>query len=324
MKLNCLLLLWFSAVTGAGGEEIRISFLDTPAARSNAISFLSSQGCSTSGLSAVAKAIEHYYSTSNTFDTSHFPPRINDGYTFSSTRQLVDALPYHPARTPHAYEMNCFDFVTLLLEDNLETHLLPDQCAAIFLAPYSSDGTEIGCEPMPTPRYAFMTSYPDSYREFIASMTGRPYSDKRISLTATIDSCTPFPRSLRQSQDDLALIATSLLHGTWLGQQFSIPTNSPLILIHEAYLNAGFMHTTHAGLLYHSGRRYSYFQKCGGAGPFMRMELEEPAQIQDYHRGLAQFDDARTNKIFLLGIGNGALQKLDTSTRLGSPDEKSR
>lgn len=287
-------------LVGGGGAQgaFVVTPLDSAESRSNAVAFWSANGCSPSGVVAMARAMEHYCRAQPT--ASDVPQAASplSAKRYGTACEFFETLDRHPAVCGHAYEITCFDFVASLLEDRFRTNLSPDDGAAIFLAPYNRTETVTSYAPMPTPRTAYMTSYYDWYRDFRASATGCGASDRLVVILASLYSCTPYPWVDLNSP----FLAKKVLEGRWYGQRFALPTSPAVVLQHSVWKNVGVMCTVHTGLLFQRPGGYTYFEKCGGRGPFLRFDGENPSDVVGYYRKLVSLDSS-TNKWSFVCVG---------------------
>ena len=292
--IGSILFLWLGSHARGAFE---VTPLDTAESRSNAAAFWSANGCSPFGVLAMARAAEHYYAQP--------APAPFVAKRYASAKDFFDSLTRHPAQCGHAYELSCFDFVSALLENRFQADLRPDDSAAIFLAPYNTTETDSYYATRPTPRLAFTTSYYDWYRELVTAITGRPHSDRQISVMASLYSCSLYPWTDRSEP----ALAREALHGRWQGQRFALPETPAVVLQHEVWKKVGVLCTIHAGILFRRPGGYTYFEKCGGRGPFLRFDGEDEKDITGYYRRLVSLDPF-TNKWSFISIGTNAFEAL--------------
>lgn len=305
LTLGAVLFLWFgSSARGA----FEVTPLDTAESRSNAAAFLFSNGCSPFGILSMMRAMEHYYAQPPTSDAARAPLRIAPRH-YASSKKFFDSLPIHPAQSCHEYEITCFDFVSALLENSFRAGLRPDDSTSLFLAPYNTTETTTYYAPKTTPRMAFMTSYYDWYRERVATITGCAHSDRQITIMASLYSCTLYPRTESISP----AFAKQALHDRWQGQRFALPEKPTVVLQHEVWKEENILCTVHCGILFQRPGGYTYFEKCGGRGPFLRFDGEDTQDISDYYRRLVSFDPF-TNKLSFIGIGENDFEVLAPAT----------
>ena len=309
---GAVFLFWFGSIAlGA----FQVTALNTHESRLNAVVFLASNGCSTAGITAVVRAMEHYYANSMTSTTDCLSLPIGTMH-YETSREFLDSLPCHPAHTDHEYGINCFNFVSFLLEERFHADLRPDDYEAIFLAPFNISDSYTRFAPMPTPRSAFMTTYYDWYLTAVTSITGLAYSDRQISISASLYSITPYPRA----NDNDPSYAKQLLFGRWRGQRFALPETPSIVLMHEAWKDASIMCTVHAGILFQRKESYTYFEKCGSRGPFLRFDGDNVSDISDYYKRLSSFDPV-TNKWRFISIGTNVFEELPQQSGAGYPPQ---
>jgi hypothetical protein len=67
------------------------------------------------------------------------------------------------------------------------------------------------------------------------------------------------------------------LLASWRNDGIAFPESFEIILCHEAKFP--FVLTTHAGILFPRIRGFSYIEKAGGSGPFVRLEIRNKEDL---------------------------------------------
>jgi len=65
------------------------------------------------------------------------------------------------------------------------------------------------------------------------------------------------------------------LKASWTRQGMSFPQRFEVVLCHEVSLPQRWFVTSHAGLLFPRERGYTYIEKAGGSGPFVRLDFAD-------------------------------------------------
>ena len=66
----------------------------------------------------------------------------------------------------------------------------------------------------------------------------------------------------------------------WERQGVAFPTNMEVVLCHDIAPGATEVLTSHAGLLFHTSDNYSYIEKAGGSGPFVRLDFKDMVDLR--------------------------------------------
>jgi hypothetical protein len=261
----------------AVSAPVRISFLTESASTQDTLQVLRDAGCKEDGLNVFRQAVNRYSSTSFEFDFSKFPAARDGFYSFASASNLVAALPHPLCDTQHAYEFNCFDTVIAIAGEFLHTSVRPDDALGPFLVPHTPTNGSFLIVPRTTARDAFTLAYPDWYRDATEAAFPEAQRNARITTTAALFSCYLLPQSAAEGAvRDSVLTA---LRSSWKRQNLKFPTKFEVVLCHEVSLPQRFLVTAHAGLLLPRERGYTYIEKPGGKGPFVRLDFIERADL---------------------------------------------
>ncbi len=283
-KMSALvLMLLFFRFTAAGA--VRVSFLAEKSAVEDTVAFLRSNRCPQENCDAFERAAERYFSVPFDFDLSKFPPPSKGFYTFASVSNLVAALPYPPDGVHHPWELNCFDTTILLTGGLLRMRQGPDERFGTFLAPCPTLTNNIfEIRPSATPREAFLASCPQWCREVTDVALPRVTRDARTSLTAALYRFYRLPESANEKTLREEILAG--LRTAWKEEGMRFPNRFEVVLCHEVRLPQPFSFTCHASLLYRrQGGGYTYIEKAGGCGPFVRLDLEDRGSLLDWLAG---------------------------------------
>jgi hypothetical protein len=217
-------------------------------------------------------------------------------------------LPHQLCDTPHAYEFNCFDAVIALGNGFLQVKRRPDDVLAPFLVPYTPTNGSFMILPRATARDAFTLAYPAWYRDVTEQVLPTSMQDARISLTAVLFRCYVLPQSTTDAAAREAVMA--VLRANWLVEEIKFPKNFELVLCHEINLPQHWFATAHAGLLFPRQRGFTYIEKAGGSGPFLRLDLDDKRDLLTWYAGMfkgaeklgythhfATFNDAKSEMI---------------------------
>jgi hypothetical protein len=263
--------------TALATEAVRASFLTERAALQDTLAVLRSGGCTQEAADTFQRAVERYASSKFDFDSGKFPKSRDGFYRFESAAALVAALPHQLADTQHPYEFNCFDTVVALAGHSLRTSVRPDELAGPYLVPYTPTNGSFTILPRATPRDAFSLVYPGWYRDTTAEALPKVMRDDRISLTAALFRCHMLPQST--TEEGLARGTLEALKASWMRQGLSFPEQFEVVLCHEVSLPQRWFVTVHAGLLFPRGRGFTYIEKAGGSGPFVRLDFDDRAAL---------------------------------------------
>ena len=312
---------------------VRISFLtDSPALR-DSVQFLQSKGCSQEGVLAFQQAVECYVKDKNcpgertqahqktnehsgsmmwSLDLSRFPPKNEGSYVFGSAQALVRALPHPLAQTKHEFGINCFDLVILLSDGALNSNILPDDSGRPFWIPQTTgeNSTTFTVISKPTAREAFEICCPAWYREKVDQFMPQQSRDTWICLTPMFRTFHRLPTSTREAT--LRDNVQAALQVTWQNAQLTFPTKFQLVLVHDANLSQNYFVTAHAGLLFERERGFTYFEKAGGRGPFVRLDLENLTDLEVWLGELARLSKEAGSTHYFVTLNDSEIRQLET------------
>jgi hypothetical protein len=283
---------------------IRISFLTDDVSLQDTLNFFRDNGCKEDSLVAFQKAVENYNSTFSNFDFSKFPKSANGFYQFQSATQLVSALPYRLSNTPHSFTFNCFDTVIVLAGEKFHTNLHPDD-SGIFLPALTSTNGELWYIQAATAREAFDFSVPKWYFDMSKNYIPTSMADARINLIPALYCFHKLPAST--SDKNIGDKVLDALQTSWKSQTIEFPSNFQIVLCHEVSLTNPVFVTQHAGLLFKHDKNYTYIEKNGGCGPFVRLDFEDKSDLEIWLSGM--FAPKAQNYVFVT-FNDSKIEKL--------------
>ena len=250
--------------------SIRISLLTDSYALQDTLELLKENGCPAESMAAFRRAVERYNSTPGP-DLRMFPRERGGFHGFESPAQLLAALPHKLYETRHAYEFNCFDTVLLLADGQLRTSKRAGEIRGTILSLRTlPQGTQV--VPTTTVASAFTNAYADWYLQATRDVLPKRLAEFRPILTTGLFRCLELPAGT----DGRLLTNTTLnaLQDGWKQMGFVFPTKAQVVLCHQVNLPQRFLASVHAGLLFPRPRGFTYLEKAGGSGPFVRLDIQ--------------------------------------------------
>jgi hypothetical protein len=276
LMATCALALTTAAgVVSSNAGAVRISFLTDDQAVKETVALLRSASCAEEGISSFRIALDRYNATLTNLNLSKFPEKEAGFYAFDSMPRLVRALPCRLSDMPHDFQLNCFDALILFTTGQMTTNLRIDAPAGPFLMNRLDTNGVPEVQAVGTARDAFEFLYPPWYIENTKAIFSPSRSEERACLLAAIGClyALPFSTSPAGLQDDLL----RTLRWGWRRNGLEFPGNGQVVLGH--LVKAPWVLTDHAGVLFQTGKRCTYLEKAGGKGPFVRLELEDKADL---------------------------------------------
>jgi tetratricopeptide (TPR) repeat protein len=256
--------------------EVRLSFLNDETVLQDTIALLNQEGCSKEVTAAFQKVVEHYYSTPFNLDYGRFPVPHQGFYSFTSPNEAVAALPGNLRDTEHAWEFNCFDTMLLLASYQMKVGLKPDEHLDPFIM-WTSTTNGQAIIVARTPGDAFAAMQQPWYLEATKDILPTSMNDARICFSAALFCVHLLP--LSTSEATLQTDVLHLLRSTWRRQKLEFPKGFEVVLCHDVDLPTRTVSTPHTGLLFPRGKGYTYLEKSGGSGPFIRLDLENQSDL---------------------------------------------
>ena len=279
--LLCLLLAGCGESTSVPG--LRVSFLDDEAQRANAIEFLAEQGFSKKSTGLLRNAMRSFYAEPFEMSMSNFPAQVAGFYSFPSGKELVAALPHKLCESKHGYQINCFDTVLLLAEEDMHTKVgLKDQ-GRIILAPWNRGKGMPQPIPAASAYDAFRWAYPNWYVTGTVHGVEAEWTAKRICLTVGLNAVKVLPWTTQEAELKDAVLET--LRADWDAQGLELPEDYEIILGHNVDMKRRIFLTEHAGLLFRGKKHSTYFEKAGGSGPFVMLEFQDDEELAAWYEG---------------------------------------
>ena len=283
----------------ANGTAVRISLLNEGTALGSTISFLKNRGCSNDGLLAFEKAVNYYNFLPLELDRSKFPRPENGFYTFQSVTQLLAALPHKLCETKHPFQLNCYDTVIFLADGQLTSGIGPGDVFGCSVAPQTATNWEVMLSPVATAEDAYDWSWPQSYQQLIESFIPAGSLKSRINLLAALYSFQPLPIR-RTPQDSQAQTVLETLRFNWNRQSIRFPRKCVVVLCHDVMADKSNpdkfnIFTVHAGLLFNRSDGFTYIEKNGGFGPFVRLDFGSKSDLLRWLSGNQYHGDPPEN-----------------------------
>lgn len=284
---------------------VRVSFLNDTSSLNDTISILTNNGCSQEATSVFRRFVERYYAEGFQLDRSKFPELQGDSYSFSTMSNVVKALPHRLRDTDHSWDVNCFDTAILLANGQLQIGLGPDENFGPFMVSVTMTNGEEGITLAATARDAFS----QMYRDATDGMIPEAMQDARIGLTAEFFRWHLLPRSTTNATAERDV--WTALRSDWRRAAVKFPERFQVVLYHKANLRAQNICTSHAGLLLRREKGYTYLEKAGGKGPFVRLDFDERADLVPWMS--AVFDErAKQNAALFVTFNDTDIVRLDS------------
>lgn len=279
-QLGLSIILGLSLLRGVGtaANSVRISFLGDEFARNDTCAVLTNAGCSGKAADALRRAGFDYFAKGFDIDLTKFPKPQKGFYSFPNIESLTQALPAKAFQSEHPVSLNCFDTVILLAQGQLQCSLVPDEIAGPFLVPILNTNIEPAAfvpSGAATPRDAFSQLYSWRGKDETAGVIDASLRDSWICLSASLYQCHVLPTSV--TTNTVKERGMEVLRLSWLRNGIQFPKRCELIQIHGVR-NAGLC-TEHAGLLFRRPEGYSYIEKNGVHGPFVRLDCASKAEL---------------------------------------------
>lgn len=267
----------------AADQGVRVSFLDDETQRADALEFLSEEGFSRKAMELLRNAMRSVYTEPFQMSMSNFPARVDGYYSFPSGNELMSALPHKLCYANHDYQINCFDTVLLLAEEDMHTKVgLKDQ-GRVILAPWNRGKGMPQPIPAGSAYDAFRWSYPDWYVTETVRVAGMEWTAKRICLTVGLNAVKVLPRATQEAELKDAVLETLRAH--WDAQGLELPKDYEIVLGHNVDMKRRIFLTEHAGILFRGKKHSTYFEKAGGSGPFVMLEFQDDEDLAAWYEG---------------------------------------
>jgi hypothetical protein len=249
---------------------VRIALLTDSYALQDTLDLLKENGCHAESVAAFRRVVERYNSTPGP-DFGKFPRARGGFHGFESPTQLVAALPHKLYETRHAYEFNCFDTLLLLTDGQFRTSKRAGEIQGTILSLRTlPQGTQV--VPTATVGSAFTNAYPDWYRQATRDAVPKRLAEFRPVLTTGLFRCLELPANTDERQLDK--IVLKILQDGWKQMGLVFPTKVQVVLCNQVNVPKRILVSVHAGVLFSRQRGFTYLEKAGGSGPFVRLDLQ--------------------------------------------------
>jgi len=267
----------------AADQSVRVSFLDDEKQRADALKLLSEQGFSKKATGSLRNAMRSFYAEPFHMSMSNFPARVDGFYSFSSGNELVSALPHKLCDARHGYQINCFDTVLLLAEEDMNTRVGLKDLGRVILAPWNRGKGMPQPIPAASAYDAFRWAYPNWYVTGTVHAVGAEWTAKRICLTIGLNAVKVLPWTTQEAELKDAVLET--LRADWNAQGLELPEEYEIVLGHNVDMKRRIFLTEHAGLLFRGKKHSTYFEKAGGSGPFVMLEFQDDEELAAWYEG---------------------------------------
>lgn len=296
---------------------VRVSFLDVASARKDTAEALARCGLDRDNVRRFGEAVEKHYSAPTSFasDFIELPAARAGFYQFENMEELVGALRRPPCESGRVWDLNCFDTAILLAMPGLRSRVeVDDLMGPIVVAHTATNGTA-STLPVATAKEAFESAYAQWYRDLSATAFPALSENDRIALTAALYRVHLLRSSTAEADLEPAVVET--LRNDWREHRVRFSRKARLVLCHLVWYSPEWMWawTAHAGILVQNGKGYTYLEKAGGSGPFVRIDLADPWDLMPWFA--ATF--SRSGYSHLLVTINDTEIRMQRLTRLPGP-----
>lgn len=268
-------------VQGAAAAPVRVSFLDTRAAREDTLLAFARAGCASENIAALRKAMIHYYRTPLALDVSAFPAATDGFHEFASIGDFVSALGTNQISfLPHDFELNCFDAALLLAGPETRTTASLSARDAPWLAVQVQSNYNEWLVPVASLGDLLALADQPHYVALVKDIAQFEFPEKHKILDAVFYQYQTLP--LGTSSNTIAAETRDALQRHWKRGGIGFPAHVALVMLHRARVDAHLVVTDHMGALLKRDEGYLYLEKTGGRGPFLRIDVEDPADVAAY------------------------------------------
>lgn len=280
---HALAALVLLGVAGLGSAApVRVSFLDTDAAREDTLAAFAQAGCDTNRLAALRNAITHYYRTPLALDTAAFPPVTNGFREFASIADFVAALGTNQLSfLDHGFELNCFHTALLLAEPDMSLTAELGTRGTTYLAVQVTSNFNEWAMPVTSLGDIDAIAHPARYAGVLMDICGMEFTLRHRTLQAALYQFQPLP--LGTSSNTVAAETQAALRHHWTRCGIQFPSRLSLVMLHRARSDYPMVVTDHMGIMLKREQGWLYLEKTGGRGPFLRLDVENPADIAVYY-----------------------------------------
>ena len=293
----------------AEAGTVRISFLNDAASLIETVGILTNNGCSRQATTVFRRVVDSYYAEGFQLDRSKFPELKGGVYSFSTMSDVVKALPHRLCDTDHSWDFNCFDTAILLADGQLQIGLRPDENFGPFMVSMTMTNGEEAIMFAATARDAFSRMTEQWYRDATDNVIPKTMQDARIGLTAELFRWHLLPMSTTNATVEKDVWAA--LRSDWRRAALRFPEGFQIVLYHKADLQAHTICTHHTGLLLRRGKGYTYLEKAGGKGPFVRLDFDDKADLIPWMSGVFNEREHQNAALFVT-FNDTDIVKLDS------------
>ncbi len=271
--------------TGAAAE-VRISFLNNPEALGDTLGVLRGAGCPKSVGASLQKAVDRDSAEPLQLDLSRFPTPRKGFYEFASASLLVKALPQSLFLTEHGGTISCLDTVILLASGQLRTSLETDTPGGPFLIPAHTTNGVQGIYQVATPEDVWQFSMARWHATETELVFPPSMMKQLVCLNAALHCCAPLP--LSGATNLSADVIGKVLRWSWRRDRVVFPTKKEIVMCHAVMGTTPWrsVETIHAGVLFPRRGHYTYIEKAGLSGPFVRLDFERKDDLVVWLEGL--------------------------------------
>ena len=296
----------------APAAPVRVSFLDTDAAREDTLRSFAEAGCPPANLATLRAAILRDYEAPLVLDAAAFPPATDGFREFASIGDFVAALGTNQlAYLPRDFGMNCFDAALLLAAPDMDLAVDPAARADPFFAVQVTPDFHERMVPVASLGEARAVAHPARRAAGPAATEPAGFPEKHRMLEAALYQFQPLP--LGTTARTAAVETRKALQRHWQRCGIRFSDKIALVLLHRASLESFLAVTDHAGVRLRRDAGWLYLEKTGGRGPFLRIDVQDPADIAAYFSTMTWPDYPHN----LLSVGDSLF--LDVPLRSPAP-----
>jgi hypothetical protein len=118
---------------------------------------------------------------------------------------------------------------------------------------------------------------------------------------------------LSTTSDTVQKEVWAALKSEWRRSKMEFPDNCQVVLFHVASVESHMVGTPHAALLFPHDAGYTYLEKAGGPGPFVRLDFKNKSDLNLWmSAGTALSETQRTNLSLFVTFNNSEIVSLDS------------
>jgi hypothetical protein len=251
---------------------VRVSFLQDSNSLNQTIKFLNASGCTKQGVAVFDRAVRQYNKEPLAFDLSKFSNATNGFYFFASPHELITAFPNQCPEPRHS-AFNCANAVIALADSYLITTSHPDDLVGpIEVSTYPTNRELVGTAS--TPREAFNLASQSWARELTDPLFPESMRDMRMCLYSFLLQWYEMPVHVDEAAIDAKML--DVLRTTWKRDGIKFPEQFEVVLLYsvQPWAQGHSVRTSHAGLMLRRDGGFTYLEKIGWRGPFIRLDLD--------------------------------------------------